>query len=849
MKTILDNLNNQTGHYLFPFFWQHGEPDEKINEYIEKMKEQGINDFCVESRPHPEFLETDWWRSMDFIIKKAKELNMKMWILDDAKFPTGYANGKVPDELKKQYLNYRRYDLTGNNKYAQLNLYPTVDMRTLMKESKHQKDEIFRVVLCKNDISSSEAFDETRLEDVTSKVIDGILCLELDNGLNYTVFVLYKTMVGDEMVTAEYLDPMNKDATQILINEVYQKHYDHYGEEFGKTIIGFFSDEPRFGNTKGPNASIGRFEMPLPWNDNVIGELNKINFDFNQLVFLFQGNSDIAHQARYEYMNIVSRLYSENFSQVIGNWCKEKGVDYVGHTIEDNNAHARLGYGTGHYFRGIAGQSIAGIDIIGGQVVPGMDYYHTAFSTGGSDGEFYHYALCKLGASAAKLDKNKNGILMCEAFGAYGWIEGLKMMKWISDHMLSHGVNLIVPHAFDPKEFPDWDCPPHFYAHGNNPQYPYFHNWANYAQRLCRLMSGGYQVCQVGVLYHAFAEWSGDYMPIQKVLKVLQQNQIDCNVISEDYLMEATINDCSYRINGFDYDVLIVPYTKRLPKALLEQISELNNKVIFIDDIPQDFNLNNELIVSLDDLVNQLDDLREMNSSSKEEKLVYYHYHQDDGDVYMFNNECVYHDINTTITLKTTDSLMIYDAFDNNTYHLDSKIVNDKLVFDLHLKPYQSLVLVSGKTDNVRFSKGKELVSLDKDVEVSLKSFNDSVYQQTFELEQLSYLDNEYMRFSGNIKYRFKQTLETTNLLLEVSEAYEIVEVIVNGISCGSKIVPDYLFDISLAAKIGENTIDIIVTNNLARNQRDSMSQYLALEPLGVTGTIKLYEKRQCKIG
>lgn len=170
-------------------------------------------------------------------------------------------------------------------------------------------------------------------------------------------------------------------------------------------------------------------------------------------------------------------------------------------------------------------------------------------------------------------------------------------------------------------------------------------------------------------------------------------------------------------------------------------------------------------------------------------------------------------------------------------------------MFDLHLKPYQSLVLVSGKTNNVRFSKGKELLNLDKDVEVSLKSFNDSTYQPTFDLEQLSYLCNDYMRFSGNIKYRFKQTLETTNLLLEVSEAYEIVEVIVNGVSCGSKIVPDYLFDISLAAKIGENTIDIIVTNNLARNQRDSMSQYLALEPLGVTGTIKLYEKRQCKIG
>ena len=35
------------------------------------MKEQGINDFCIESRPHPAFLEKGWWQSLDFIIEKA----------------------------------------------------------------------------------------------------------------------------------------------------------------------------------------------------------------------------------------------------------------------------------------------------------------------------------------------------------------------------------------------------------------------------------------------------------------------------------------------------------------------------------------------------------------------------------------------------------------------------------------------------------------------------------------------------------------------------------------------------------------------------------------------------------
>lgn len=59
----------------------------------------------------------------------------------------------------------------------------------------------------------------------------------------------------------------------------------------------------------------------------------------------------------------------------------------------------------------------AGIDVIGGQVVPGMNYHHDAFNTGGSNGEFYHYALAKLASSAAHLDPLKKEILCVRHLG------------------------------------------------------------------------------------------------------------------------------------------------------------------------------------------------------------------------------------------------------------------------------------------------------------------------------------------------------------------------------------------------------------------------------------------------
>lgn len=841
MRRVEESLKNKHDHYLYPFFWQKGQSHEKILEYMDKMYEQGIHNVCIESRPHPEFLEDGWWKTMDVIIEDAKKKDMKIWILDDAQFPTGYANGKVPEDLKKTYLACRRFDIVGANPYAELDLTSFVDMRQLMSDQRHQKDKFLKAFLVENKCGDGKSFYEETITDISNQFYDHALHLHLENK-HYSVFVLYETLCG-ESATKDYLDPMRKEATQILLNEVYEKHYQHYQDEFGKTIVGFFSDEPRFGNMKGTTASIGREDMVIPWNQDVYNQLKQMNHEQN-LAFLFVGDSEEAHQIRFDYMDIVTNLYSENFSQYIGKWCQDRGVDYVGHTIEDNNAHARLGYGTGHYFRGIAGQTMAGIDIIGGQVVPGMNYQHDAFNTGGSDGEFYHYALVKMGASCAKLDPRKNGKLMCEAFGAYGWIEGLKMMKWITDHMISHGVNVIVPHAFDPADFPDWDCPPHFYAHGNNPQYPYFHKWSSYADRLCHLMSGGYHYAKIGVLYHAFAEWSGDYMLMQKVLKELQQHQISCDVISEDYLMNANIQGHSYLVNDYAYDVLVIPYAQRLPEELLSVIKKMSSsvKVIFVDATPQNLSYDQSCdVVSLNNLSQSLVDYKDVEVSNEQEHLVTYRYCQEDGNVYMLSNEDVCNTIHTQIKINEKD-LMIYDAYTNETYACSGQVNEDGMVFDLTLEPYQSLILFSGHTDNKGSRKGELIQYLDQ-AYVSFKAFNEESYSEekciSFDID----LTAQYPRFVGSIKYECDVCLEDKNVILVLEDAYEVIEVIVNGESVQTLIAPPYVYDLSSFVTVGENHIEMIAINNLARQQRDSFSSYLALEPIGINKGIKLYKK------
>ena len=118
---LYEVLKGQEENYLLPFFWVHGETKEVIGEYIEKMYEAGCRAFCVESRPHPDFLGDGWWSDMDFILSKAESLSMKVWILDDAHFPTGYANGRIAtasEELKQKYIRHREMDIAGPVKNA-----------------------------------------------------------------------------------------------------------------------------------------------------------------------------------------------------------------------------------------------------------------------------------------------------------------------------------------------------------------------------------------------------------------------------------------------------------------------------------------------------------------------------------------------------------------------------------------------------------------------------------------------------------------------------------------------------------------------------------------------------------
>lgn len=549
------------------------------------------------------------------------------------------------------------------------------------------------------------------LKDVTNQVKDGYLYWDVPEGI-YRIYTITRQLDACTSKN-DYINLLEPESVKLLIDAVYEPHYARYKEEFGNTIAGFFSDESGFYNSKGEEfdytLQIGA-DMPLPWSEQVLPRLSeKLDMDaLRYLPCLWYDCGLETNRVRHQYMNLITSMYQKNFTQMLGDWCAAHHVEYTGHVLEDDGVHTKLG--AGHYFRAMKGQHIPGIDVVLRQIVPGNDYDfpYILSMPNLTDGEFYHYGLAKLGSSAAHVDTEAKGRCMCEIFGAYGWSEGISLMKWLTDFMLVRGVNYFVPHAFSQNAFPDMDCPPHFYARGNNPQYPYMDILFGYMNRMSHLLSGGRSAAQIAVLYHAEGEWTGGAMPYHKVGKVLMQHQIDYDVLSMDYLRAAVTESGMIKIGNAAYRCLVVPAMQKFPGTYLEELAKLIKegiRVYFVNRIPEAFDstaydadiLEKAEILTLDQMAEKMaaQGYQEIKLSKQEPHLMYYRYELPEMTVRMFHNENVTEPMDVDVTISKDETLCRYDALENRLYALAA----GDGAFHLHLAKWESAVFLSGRDD------------------------------------------------------------------------------------------------------------------------------------------------------
>lgn len=851
-KRINEAINNKFDNCILPFLWLHGESKERVKEEIIAIKNSGILAFCVESRVYEDFCKEQWWDDFGFILKTAKELGMKVWLLDDKRFPTGYANGHLESDeradLRMKNIRMEVNDVSGPRKKIKILVDKWLDEKF---------DEGIIGVYAYKHIDEGEKLDYESVINLTPNLSNGTVYCDIPQGTwRICTYIKTRPYYDFDQIHNYYIDMLNKESCRVMIDAIYQPHYEHFKEYFGTTFMGFFSDEPAFHNDLSTyNYKLGRIYGCYPWRDDLpkliaqsAGVLESEVWDW--LVGVWGDIGDKTALIRMHYMEVISKLYSENFCSALGEWCREHGVMYIGHVIEDSNAHMRTGEGTGHFFRALDGQDMSGMDIVLMQEVPGViNCVHRVplFDDGYANPTFFHYTLPKMAVSHSHIQPLKKGRTMCEIFGAFGWAEGLPYMKQLADTMLVSGVNYFVPHAFSVKE-DDPDCPPHFYNGGKNIQYPLFGKLMDYMNRTSHIMSDGEHIASVAVFYNAEGEWcGGKNETFDNICKTLTQGLIDFDIIPYDYLKNADIKDGMFYVNNESYKALIVSESEIMPYGRLEALGRLADggvPVIFTNSLPEKSAEGKDIseLISKFECIPTKETAELLRSKGIYEiascngdstYLRFYHKKNNNEDIYMFSNDDVCGTLDTWLVLPQTGEYLVYDAWSNKYFKGETKDGKLHLVIE---GGNAVIVCFGSKIPNDAHSITYETDRINADLKFDIY-LDGNLYEKNCSCTDITSPDRK-PDFYGEIVYITEFVPKNGYTVLDLGEVGETAEVWLNDEYIGSRINSPYKFDIS-KAKCGQNNkLKIRVMANAAHANRDDLSRYIWVPPTGIIGDV-----------
>lgn len=857
-------------HVIAPFFGLH--PKDTKEELVKRllpMKKRGFYKVTVEysagfgTLEQVKFDET-FFQAAEELCAALKELGMSFWLQDAAPFPSGNANGALERtenlEKGKCYVEERHVDVTGPRKNAIVRVHNLLHMvyggnlKDPSELAKIGTRKLLAVTACRMN-TGHKIVDNSfiRLEDY---IKNGFLEWNVPEG-HWRIFVLYTTF--ENHGRKNFINLLSKESVALQIEQVHLPIYEHLKKYLGKEWNGFFYDEPEIGNTEegcydsfhilpGRRQKVANDTISMPWSPEMSHEMKKRDKDWIlHLPYLYYDGEGAEHPFRYQYMDAVTELVKENYNGQVYRWMKERCIPYIGHVLEDENSHGRLGCGCGNFFRAEYYQDMAGVDLIAAQIMPGADRENDWYGAGNGDGEFYHYMLAKLASSEAHINPHKNNQSFCEAMGVYGPMNSPKYKKFLVDHLLVNGISRFIFGDSDNYGLPD----------------AFVEQISNYADRMSHLLGACEPVRKTAVLYHAQMEWAGWTEFSQRAAGELARHQISYDLIPADVFIHPSHYEADFsgglNINGNSYQALVIPGCEYLPRAVEQFIKDRkkNSIPVFVTDhVPEhccetgeEIRLTGIHMVKTEELADHLkafaeENLQIMNPAPwvRTEEL-----ECNGRKLWLLHNEAPADAVRLELSVQSDGKVLV--AWNPLTMECE-KICEagnraERTLISLGLEQFELKILseVQDYTEMLKLYQRTWEDSAEKPENGQIMFQNSGYYNRKTKIirklentgwkiradekllssDSLTDLGTETFLgrdFSGKISYRKtfcwneQKREQTERLILDLGQVYETAEVLVNGKNTGFCFTPPYRFDITDALKAGENILEITVYNN-----------------------------------
>ena len=428
LREVAQNFKTPPREYgVINAFTSWNGPDAKermarIVEDLDRLSANGV--FIVNMSPgrgEPKYLSPEHIAQIKFVVQEAAKRGMKLWIQDEYDYPSGFAGGKVSEQYPELTMQGLDADMRISVMPGQTLTMPTppdvVGAMALFAQTgtvqpvpispagikwmapapppgaggypKPWELVLVRHIFRSSPTRMSARADGTRAKDSQYSLID-------------------------------YLNP---DATRAFMKITHETYKAAVGDEFGKTILGFFGDEPDY-------------TCIIPWSPKLLDEFRQQKgYDIQPYLpsFFAPKMTDEAWRAKADYWDVWSGIFRDSFFGVQAEWCARNNVEYLVHLNHEENA-LRLDLPEDHiknegdYLRDMRYVEVPGIDNLS-QLVPNR--VHAPDGTWNENNNFP-----KLASSAAHLFGKPK--VWTESAGGPG-IDG----KFQLDFQLVRGVNAL----------------------------------------------------------------------------------------------------------------------------------------------------------------------------------------------------------------------------------------------------------------------------------------------------------------------------------------------------------------------------------------------------------------------
>ena len=522
-ESLIQNIKKDSfSHGSIPFWsWNDRLEEEELRRQIRDMKQFGMRGFFMHARGglETEYMSDEWFDAIRVCIDEAKKQGMEAWSYDENGWPSGFAGG----ELLKDPRNHA----------------------------------------CGIVCETVSAFPSPAEDILGVYAISAQGAVRLDAPSGAAEY-----MVIRRERDFSYVDTMNPAVTEKFIRATHERYIRELGEDFGKTMPGFFTDEPQY------------FRYGTPWSDTFLTTFRE-RFGYDVLDALPAMFADFkgAEELRYDYYLHCHCSFYDGFMKPLYDWCDRNGVMLTGHGIEEWSLDGQMSC-CGGMMPFYLYEHIPGIDYLGRSVkdISGAR---------------------QLGSVCAQTGRK---VALTETFACCGWDVTPRELKQIAELQFAGGANLICEHlyAYSARGQRKRDFPHHFSEH--SPWHDDFKPFEMHFQHLGAALSQGNEQADVLVIHpirSAYLHY--DKLQRAKSIETLEEkysafvrqfseDQILYHFGDETILKElGSVEGDRIRVGLCTYRCVVIPACETLDSSTVALLREyLNNggKLYLWDQTP-----------------------------------------------------------------------------------------------------------------------------------------------------------------------------------------------------------------------------------------------------------------------